>query len=183
MAIKRRKAPTYEELIRAFVKHQTGRLLVVAERWEGGMHVPGQWWEATGSKWVKIPNRKVNRLLRNSGWDSHTTTSGRKTMEYHPLSTLVHKSGPLPAVSVEAPPVATATPVTEEFIVRHAGRLIYNQKSKCWMAFAGSGWEYILDREVDTLLCEISGDLNLVSLNKIRRELSQHIGFAVKEMS
>jgi sugar lactone lactonase YvrE len=80
-------------------------------------------------------------------------------------------------------PEVSAAPVTEVFIERHAGRLIYNQKSKCWMSFDGRAWEYILDREVDRLLCEISADLSLVSLNKIRRDLGNSIWFAVPEMT
>jgi hypothetical protein len=169
MSIKRREPPTYEELARAFVQCHKGRLLYVA----------GQWMEMAGGGWLPIPNRKMNRLIRNTGWPAECAATVRRQME-HPSLMFAH-SGPLPAVETGRPTLeaAAATPIVGAFIERHAGRLLYNQRSKCWMSFDGSGWQYILDREIDTLLCEISGDLSLPHLNNVRRELSQHIGFSV----
>jgi hypothetical protein len=170
--IKRRELPTYEELARAFVKSYRGRLLFVA----------GQWVEAIGSAWVPIPNRKVHRLIRNTGWHAVEATRVRRHME-RPPSIFIH-SGPLPAIESGSVTTVPAPPSSVEmaFLERHAGQLLYNQRSKCWMARAGSGWEYIFDREIDTLLCEISGDLSHMDLTKLRRELQNSLGFAVKEM-
>jgi hypothetical protein len=171
--IKRRELPSYEELARAFVKSHRGRLLFVT--W--------QWMEAIGSAWQPITNRKMNRLIRNAGWHAVNAASVRRHMEKEPLWGFVY-SGPLPAIESESVPSAPAPPSSVEmaFLERHAGQLLYNQRSKCWMARAGSGWEYIFDREIDTRLCEISGDLSLMDLTKLRRELQNSLGFAVKEM-
>jgi hypothetical protein len=165
MAIKRRKLPSVEELIRTFVRHQGGRLL----------YVGGQWWEASGSGWVKIPNRKVNRLLRNAGWNSRIVTSGRHVME-RPPSTFVH-SGPLPAISVEPLAASSATPATDAFMMRHAGRLIFYHGSNWWMRWSGNNWLPIYDREVNRLIREVS-PLGVV---KMRRDLERHVAFAVPD--
>jgi hypothetical protein len=45
------------------------------------------------------------------------------------------------------------------------GRLIYNQKSKCWMASDGSAWEHILDREVDKVKLTAAACRNIVTRN------------------
>jgi hypothetical protein len=165
MAIKR---TTDEELIGRFVNRHRGRLL----------YMTGGWMEWNGTTWVNIPTRKVNRLIRNNGWHAVNATSTRRMMEEHPLSPFVH-SGPLPVVATELSVNVEMTPAATAFLERYAGRLIYDHSSKWWMTWTGSGrWEHTFDREVNRLIRE----LGVREVDKVRRELSQHIGFAVKEM-
>lgn len=156
---------TYEELARAFVKCHRGKLLFVA----------GQWVEAVGSSWQPITNRKMNRLIRNTGWHAVNAASVRRHMEEEPLWGFIY-SGPLPAVEITGPALnVEMTPVVRAL----AGDLIYDQTRKWWLRRDGSQWVNIFDRDVNRLIRKITGPRGV---ENVRRTLEGHIGFAVKEM-